>query len=145
MGWLAEGCRAERRHAHGAAQRLGFWAGLTYSSLASGPATMIESATDIAVMLGVFAVAALRGLDRASRRLRLDQAHPIPWPYRWPLAVGETKKERSGLQSACDELIDKSAIITGEWWAVRVRSRASSSSDRGPVDPQSAPLAQTRQ
>jgi hypothetical protein len=32
----------------------------------------------------------------------------------WPLAVGETKKERSGLQSACDELIDKSAIITGE-------------------------------
>jgi hypothetical protein len=25
-----------------------------------------------------------------------------------------TKKERSGLQSACDELIDKGAIITGE-------------------------------
>jgi hypothetical protein len=24
------------------------------------------------------------------------------------------KKERSGLQSACDELIDKGAIITGE-------------------------------
>jgi hypothetical protein len=24
------------------------------------------------------------------------------------------KKERSGLQSACDELIDKDAIITGE-------------------------------
>ena len=25
-----------------------------------------------------------------------------------------TKKERSGLQSACDELIDKVAFITGE-------------------------------
>jgi len=27
---------------------------------------------------------------------------------------GLQKKERSGLQSACDELIDKGAIITGE-------------------------------
>ena len=35
----------------------------------------------VPIMLGVFAVAALRGLDGASRRLRLDRAHPIPWPY----------------------------------------------------------------
>jgi hypothetical protein len=55
------------------------------------------------------------------------------------------KKERSSLESACDELIDKGAIITGEWWAVCVRSWASSSSDRGLVDPQSPPLAQAHQ
>jgi hypothetical protein len=30
LGRLAQGCRAERRHAHSAAQRLGFWEGLTY-------------------------------------------------------------------------------------------------------------------
>jgi hypothetical protein len=31
-----------------------------------------------------------------------------------PLGQVLGKKERSGLQSACDELIDKGAIITGE-------------------------------
>jgi hypothetical protein len=31
-----------------------------------------------------------------------------------PKAARIIKKERSGLQSACDELIDKGAIITGE-------------------------------
>jgi hypothetical protein len=54
---------------------------------------------------------------------------------------GGQKRERSGLQSAFDELIDKGAIITGEWLAVCVRRWASSSSDRGLVDPQSASLA----
>jgi hypothetical protein len=35
-------------------------------------------------------------------------------PHAWMIQTVFRKKERSGLQSACDELIDKGAIITGE-------------------------------
>src|SRR5262245_30981483 len=60
--------------------------------------------------------------------------------------VSLQKKERSGLQSACDELIDKGAINkanSGLYTSGAVLSWASSSSDRGLVDPQSPPLAQS--
>jgi hypothetical protein len=76
-------------------------------------------------------------------RRAVDKKHMSSSPS--PGLARGRKKERSSLESACDELIDKGAIITGEWWAVCVRSWASSSSDRGLVDPQSPPLAQAHQ
>jgi hypothetical protein len=55
---------------------------------------------------------------------RLQHARAVPFGnmsdkcrragYAPPIDVRATKKERSGLQAACDELIDKGAIITGE-------------------------------
>jgi hypothetical protein len=68
-------------------------------------------------------------------RRAVDKKHMSSSPS--PGLARGRKKERSSLESACDELIDKGAIITGEWWAVCVRSWPSSSSDRGLVDPQS--------
>jgi hypothetical protein len=55
------------------------------------------------------------------------------------------KKERSACSLLCDALIDEGAIITGEWWALCVRSWAGSSSNRGLVDPQTASLAEAHQ
>jgi hypothetical protein len=54
----------------------------------------------------------------------------------WALVLGA---QVCSLRARADELIDKGAIITGEYWAVCVRSWATLSSDRGLVDPQSPP------
>jgi hypothetical protein len=45
----------------------------------------------------------------------LAAKHRLPAVYNFPPhRPRQKKKSRSGLQSACDELIDKGAIITGE-------------------------------
>jgi hypothetical protein len=73
-------------------------------------------------------------------------AHAIFGHVEGAPSLRATKKERSGLQSACDELdrqrCNSSQRIVG---CMRPELGASSSSDRGLVDPQSPPLAQTHQ
>jgi hypothetical protein len=47
---------------------------------------------------------------------RMANSRRFPWrlSVRSAHFVAQKKRGRSGLQSACDELIDKGAIITGE-------------------------------
>jgi hypothetical protein len=74
----------------------------------------------------MLAIRSGRKLDQESRyppsHRRSNKRDRCRWPNHGPRlqpgsiapALRATKKERSGLQSACDELIDKGAIITGE-------------------------------